>query len=95
MRAWAEKDTTPPPTFEPFPGTAWFKTSPRSPIVTAMGRRLVEVGCGAYTSGPGPQWTPVDRESVRRWQHKLGDNGGLADGWFGPLQWAALQVPKV
>ncbi|MEW2575378.1 peptidoglycan-binding protein [Streptomyces syringium] len=81
--------------YEPFPGEAWFKSAPNSPIITAMGRRLVEEGCGAYEQGPGPQWMDADRESVRRWQKKLGNSPEYCDGWFGPKQWAALKVPQV
>ncbi|GEB50457.1 hypothetical protein SCA03_30080 [Streptomyces cacaoi] len=83
------------PTFEPFPGADFFKRQPRSPIVTAMGRRLVAVGCSAYAQGPGPQWTAADRESFRKWQHKLGDAPQFCDGWPGRKQWDALQVPAV
>ncbi|WP_328969257.1 peptidoglycan-binding protein [Streptomyces sp. NBC_00239] len=88
---------TPPPAarFEPFPGVGWFKANPRSPIVTAMGRRLVAVGCSAYRQGPGPQWTESDRQSYARWQRQLGYSGDDADGWPGPTSWAALKVPKV
>ncbi|MFH8793857.1 peptidoglycan-binding protein [Streptomyces sp. NPDC017941] len=85
----------PPRQFEPFPGAAWFKTNPRSPIVTAMGRRLVAEGCSAYAQGPGPQWTDADRASFRKFQHKLGDAPEHCDGWPGPRQWAALKVPKL
>ncbi|MFI9206186.1 peptidoglycan-binding protein [Streptomyces sp. NPDC053048] len=81
--------------YEPFPGVAWFKKNPNSPIVTAMGRRLVAVGCSAYRKGPGPQWTSADRESFRKWQRKLGDAPAECDGWPGPKQWAALKVPRV
>ncbi|GAU67696.1 N-acetylmuramoyl-L-alanine amidase [Streptomyces sp. NBRC 110611] len=83
------------PRFEPFPGADWFKNAPHSPIVTAMGRRLVEVGCSAYGSGPGPQWTTADRESFRQWQMHLGDDPEYCDGWPGRRQWDALKVPKV
>ncbi|KOX16578.1 MULTISPECIES: peptidoglycan-binding protein [unclassified Streptomyces] len=85
---------TPSPQFEPFPGVAWFKRAPRSPIVTAMGRRLVAEGCSAYREGPGPQWTESDRQSYARWQRKLGFSGDDADGWPGATSWAALKVPK-
>ncbi|MDT0451876.1 peptidoglycan-binding protein [Streptomyces hesseae] len=80
--------------FEPFPGEAWFRDAPNSPIITAMGRRLVEEGCSAYREGPGPQWTSADRESFRKWQRKIGDAPHECDGWPGPLQWAALKVPR-
>lgn len=86
---------TRPGEYEPFPGADWFKSKPNSPIITAMGHRLVAEGCSAYTTGPGPQWTDADRESFRNWQHKLGDTGTAADGWPGPRQWNALKVPRV
>lgn len=74
MRAWAGGTTsTRPGEYEPFPGADWFKSKPNSPIITAMGHRLVAEGCSAYTTGPGPQWTDADRESFRKRQRKLGD----------------------
>ncbi|MFF6985585.1 peptidoglycan-binding protein [Streptomyces sp. NPDC010273] len=81
------------PTYQPFPGAAWFKKNPKSPIVTAMGKRLVAVGCSAYTSGPGPQWTTADKASYAKWQRHLGYAGTAADGWPGATSWAALKVP--
>ncbi|MGW6313814.1 peptidoglycan-binding protein [Streptomyces sp. NPDC055099] len=87
--------STTKPKYEPFPGVAWFKKNPSSPIVTAMGKRLVAEGCSAYKDGPGPQWTDADRDSFRMFQHKLGDSGTDADGWPGAKQWAALKVPNV
>ncbi|WP_416977629.1 peptidoglycan-binding protein [Streptomyces sp. T028] len=81
------------PAYQPFPGAAWFRKNPRSAIVTAMGRRLVAVGCSAYASGPGPQWTEADRTSYAKWQRKLGYTGSAADGWPGARSWAALKVP--
>lgn len=96
-----KQPTTPPsattattrPAHQPFPGTAWFKKRPKSPVVTAMGKRLVALGCSAYQDGPGPQWTEADRESYARWQRKLGYRGTEADGWPGTKSWAALKVP--
>ena len=81
------------PKYQPFPGAGWFHKKPRSPIVTAMGKRLVAVGCSAYRQGPGPQWTDADRKSYAKWQAKLGYTGTGADGWPGPASWAALKVP--
>ncbi|KAL4898230.1 hypothetical protein BDV59DRAFT_1721 [Aspergillus ambiguus] len=78
---------------EPFPGPDWFKSAPNSPIVTAMGQRLVEEGCGKYTQGPGPQWSEADRESYQCWQEKLGYTGTDADGWPGKTSWDQLKVP--
>ncbi|MEV7441032.1 peptidoglycan-binding protein [Streptomyces sp. NPDC091204] len=85
----------PAPQFEPFPGVDFFRSYPRSPIVTAVGRRLVEVGCSAYTSGPGPQWTAADIASYAKWQRHLGYSGRDADGIPGRTSWDALKVPKV
>ncbi|WP_199553254.1 peptidoglycan-binding protein, partial [Streptomyces sp. N35] len=61
--------------YQPYPGAAWFKERPHSPIVTAMGKRLVAEGCSAYKTGPGPQWTDADRASYAKWQRKLGYSG--------------------
>lgn len=89
------KTSKPKPTYEPFPGADWFKRNPKSPVVTAMGKRLVAEGCSAYSSGPGAQWTDADRESFRKWQRKLGDAPAYCDGWPGKKQWDALKVPHV
>ncbi|MFG2963593.1 peptidoglycan-binding protein [Streptomyces sp. NPDC048288] len=86
--------TTPTtPTYQPFPGASWFRKNPKSPVVTAMGKRLVANGCSAYASGPGPQWTEADRQSYAKWQRRLGYTGSSADGWPGAKSWAALKVP--
>lgn len=84
-----------PVTYEPFPGSGWFKKSPHSPIVTAMGRRLVEEGYRSYSVGPGPQWTDGDRTAYAWWQRKLGYRGSDADGWPGKTSWDKLHVPNV
>ncbi|MCX4663361.1 peptidoglycan-binding protein [Streptomyces uncialis] len=91
-----EKPKPKPPAskYAPFPGDAFFRSSPRSPLITAMGRRLVAEGCGRYESGPGPQWTESDRKSYAAWQRKRGFTGSAADGWPGRQTWDALRVPK-
>ena len=76
----------------PFPGADWFKSSPNSPIITAMGERLVAENCGKYRVGPGPQWSEVDRESYQCWQKKLGYTGTDANGWPGKTTWDQLKV---
>ncbi|MEU7134500.1 peptidoglycan-binding protein [Streptomyces sp. NPDC046261] len=80
---------------EPFPGADYFRREPRSPLVAAMGRRLVAEGCSAYAQGPGDQWTDADRASYALWQRKLGFGGSDADGWPGRTSWDALRVPRV
>ncbi|MER6364969.1 peptidoglycan-binding protein [Kitasatospora sp. NPDC001527] len=89
----ADSGNPPSGGFVPFPGAAWFRNAPRSPIITAMGRRLVAEGCSAYSSGPGPQWTEADRKSYALWQRKRGFFGSDADGWPGKTTWDALRVP--
>ncbi|KAL2862515.1 N-acetylmuramoyl-L-alanine amidase domain-containing protein [Aspergillus lucknowensis] len=79
--------------YEPFPGASFFKSEPSSPIIEAMGERLVEEGCGKYTSGPSEQWSEADLESYRCWQVKLGYSGADADGWPGQTSWDELKVP--
>jgi hypothetical protein len=82
-----------------FPGAAWFKSKPNHKYVTAMGERLVKVGCGLYKEGPGPQWSDVDQASYSKWQKKIypgasTEPGGDADGWPGEESWDKLQVPN-
>ncbi|WP_222314801.1 peptidoglycan-binding protein [Streptomyces cavourensis] len=89
-----DKPTSPnTPRHQPFPGAAFFTARPSSPVVTAMGRRLVAEGCGAYAVGPGPRWTEADRRSYAAWQRKLGFRGADADGLPGRTSWDALKVP--
>jgi len=80
--------------YEPFPGAGFFQGEPDSPVVTAMGRRLVAEGCSAYAEGPGSRWTDADRDSYAKWQRKLGFSGPDADGWPGRNSWDALKVPR-
>ncbi|KAJ9413420.1 hypothetical protein QL093DRAFT_2122897 [Fusarium oxysporum] len=81
-------------TLAPFPGAEWFKSKPNSPTVTAIGKRLVAVGCNKYSEGPGPQWTVSDQNSYKCWQEKLGFTGSDANGWPGKTSWDKLRVPK-
>ncbi|THC97665.1 hypothetical protein EYZ11_002828 [Aspergillus tanneri] len=78
----------------PFPGAEWFKSYPTSPIITAMGKRLVAEGCNKYSIGPGPKWTGADQASYKCWQEKLGYTGVDADGWPGDKSWNELRVPS-
>ncbi|MEU9151664.1 peptidoglycan-binding protein [Streptomyces sp. NPDC048417] len=94
VAARLETKTSPgTPAYQPFPGADWFRKKPRSAVVTALGKRLVAVGCSAYADGPGPQWTEADRASYAKWQRRLGYTGTAADGWPGAASWAALKVP--
>ncbi|MFE9410211.1 peptidoglycan-binding protein [Streptomyces sp. NPDC006704] len=82
-----------PQSYQPFPGAGFFTVGRDSPVVTAMGRRLVAEGCSAYTEGPGPRWTDADRASYAQWQRRLGFDGTDADGVPGRTSWDALKVP--
>ncbi|MCX4661511.1 peptidoglycan-binding protein [Streptomyces uncialis] len=82
-----------PPKHQPFPSSEFFAAGRRSPIITAMGRRLVAEGCGRYRVGPGPAWSEADRQSYAAWQQRLGYTGDAADGIPGPASWARLKVP--
>ncbi|MFC5802021.1 peptidoglycan-binding protein [Streptomyces formicae] len=86
---------SPSPSYEPFPGAAFFTAGRRSAIITAMGKRLVAQGCGRYEVGPGPEWTEADRASYAAWQRKLGYSGSDADGIPGKASWDRLKVPNV
>ncbi|WP_433406889.1 peptidoglycan-binding protein [Streptomyces sp. CA-146814] len=84
-----------PRRYEPFPGAAFFRAGRNSPIVTAMGKRLVTEGCSRYAVGPGPRWSNADRNSYAAWQRKLGYTGAAADGIPGRTSWDRLKVPRV
>ncbi|MFG2592916.1 peptidoglycan-binding protein [Streptomyces sp. NPDC048438] len=86
-------DGTSAPEYQPFPGTSFFSGRTSSPVITAMGRRLVAEGCSSYAVGPGPRWTDADRRSYAAWQRKLGFRGSDADGVPGRTSWNALKVP--
>jgi hypothetical protein len=78
----------------PFPGSSFFHVGQSSDIITRMGRRLVEVGCGShYQVGPGPDWSEADRANYADWQRKCGYSGSDADGYPGLTSWNRLQVP--
>lgn len=80
---------------EPFPGAAFFHGGRHSPIITALGRRLVALGFGKhYKGGPGPNWTNADKRNVQDFQRSRPELAGDADGIPGPKTWAALKVPK-
>ncbi|MFD6169285.1 peptidoglycan-binding protein [Streptomyces coeruleorubidus] len=81
--------------FEPFPGADFFQPSVTSPIIEAMGFRLIDENCGMYADGPDSQWSEADRRSYAKWQRKLGFSGRDADGIPGPKSWARLRVPAV
>ncbi|MFB8122108.1 peptidoglycan-binding protein [Streptomyces bacillaris] len=86
--------------YEPYPGAAFFLKNGQpaigktSPIFTAMGKRLVAVGCGRYAVGPGPQLGKADVTSYEAWQRKCGYTGTAAKWPPGKTTWDKLQVPK-
>jgi hypothetical protein len=89
--------STPPkpkPVYAPFPGAGFFKVGRNSPVVTAVGKRLVAEGYKGYKVGPGPQWTAADKKAYAWFQRKLGYTGADADGVPGPSSWSKLKVPK-
>jgi len=86
----------PAQSFEPFPGASFFKPGRRSPIIAAMHKRLVAVGCGRYQSDANSNvWGSGDVASYAAWQRHLGYSGADANGIPGPTSWAKLHVPNV
>ncbi len=89
------------PEYEPFPGASFFMAGSRpalgksSPIFTAMGKRLVAVGCGKYKAGPGPILGQADVDSYEDWQRACGFTGSSAKWPPGPTSWGKLKVPKI
>jgi hypothetical protein len=87
---------TPTPTYEPFPGASFFTAGRRSPIIAAMHKRLVAVGCNHYVSSANADvWGSGDVASYAAWQRHLGYTGTDANGTPGPTSWAKLHVPNV
>lgn len=84
------------PKYEPFPSASFFKTGRRSPIIAAMHKRLVAVGCNRYQSSANADvWGSGDVRSYAAWQRKLGYAGAAADGIPGKTSWDKLHVPNV
>lgn len=105
MRAWANpaapKPPVPAPSYEPFPGAAWFHIGRVSPIVGRMHDRLVAEGCGRYHSSLAKDLIGTgDVASYEAWQakysaeHHLGWTGDALKWPPGKESWDALQVPK-
>ncbi|WP_308407010.1 peptidoglycan-binding protein [Streptomyces sp. AC555_RSS877] len=80
---------------EPFPGKDFFRPSVSSPIIQAMGWRLIEEGCSAYPDEPDFRWNEADRQSYAKFQRKLGFSGSDADGIPGRVSWERLHVPAL
>ncbi|MER5750597.1 peptidoglycan-binding protein [Streptomyces sp. NPDC002088] len=107
LYAWVQKgaprpagtvtETSPTkPAYEPFPGASFFKAGRRSPIIAAMRKRLVAVGCGRYKSNANANvWGSGDVASYAAWQRHLGYTGADANGIPGPTSWSKLKVPNV
>lgn len=88
--------TTTTPRYEPFPGAWFFKDGRKSPIILAMRKRLIAVGCNRYQSTSNPDtWGPGDKASYAAWQRKCGFTGDDANGIPGKTSWDDLKVPNV
>jgi hypothetical protein len=91
----------PTPAYEPFPGASFFMSGSKpalgkkSKIFTAMGKRLVAVGCGRYKVGPSDTLGQADVDSYEAFQRSLGYTGTAAKWPPGPTSWAKLRVPNV
>lgn len=84
------------PVYEPFPGASFFRSGRRSPIITAMHKRLVAEGCNKYASQANADvWGSGDERSYAAWQRKCGYAGTGADGAPGRASWDKLRVPNV
>lgn len=93
--AGATQPAKPKPSYEPFPGSSFFTTGRRSPIIAAMHKRLVVVGCGRYQSDANADvWGSGDKASYAAWQRHLGYTGNDADGTPGKTSWDKLHVPN-
>jgi len=95
LDAWVGKLVKPHVVYEPFPGATWFHHGRRSPIVAAMHKRLVEVGCNHYRSSKNQDVIGSgDEASYEAWQRKCGYHGKAATWPPGKTTWDKLKVPK-
>ncbi|MEU6342228.1 peptidoglycan-binding protein [Streptomyces sp. NPDC046977] len=84
------------PKYEPFPGAGWFTVGRKSPIVTAMRKRLVAVGCNKYKSTANQDVIGSgDIASYEAWQRACGYTGADAKWPPGKATWDRLRVPNV
>ncbi|MFJ2110644.1 peptidoglycan-binding protein [Streptomyces sp. NPDC087850] len=82
-------------TYVPFPGATWFSMGRKSPVVAAMRKRLIAVGCNRYQSSKDPDVIGSgDKASYEAWQRKCGYTGAAATWPPGKTTWDKLQVPK-
>jgi hypothetical protein len=103
LYAWVQKGAPRPagtepakPNYEPFPGAHLFRSGNHSPIIAAMHKRLVAVGCNHYQSTANSDvWGSGDIASYAAWQRKCGYTGSAADGIPGKASWDKLHVPNV
>jgi hypothetical protein len=85
----------PAPSLVAFPGADWFTRGRKSPVVLAMRKRLIAVGCGRYTSSTNPDVIGQgDINSYEAWQRKCGLTGADAKWPPGKGSWDKLKVPK-
>lgn len=102
LRGWCIEDVPehpapspkPTPIYAPFPGASFFKLGRKSPLVAAMGKRLVAEGYKGYAVGPSEEFSRADLKAYSWWQRKGGYHGPEADGYPGATTWAKLKVPK-
>ena len=85
---------TPPPAYQPFPGSGYFVTGHTSPVIGKMHARLIQVGCNHYVTHTNVNtWGSGDTLSYAAWQRKCGYTGSDADGVPGKVTWDKLHVP--
>lgn len=86
-------DPKPVPRYAAYPGKDFFRDGRSSPVIEAMAKRLIAVGCDSYETRPGPVWNDAHRRSYAAYQIKSGHHGAAADGIPGEETWAKLRVP--
>lgn len=90
-----EPATTGNTAYEPYPGANFFHGGRHSPIVAALGRRLLQEGHG--DGRPlGPNWTNAHRDAMADFQRTLRPKGsGDVSGTPDETAWDRLAVPRV
>lgn len=80
--------------YAPYPGPNWFTTGRTSPLVLAMGNRLVAAGYGShYSSGPTADLGSSDLLNFQDFHNAVNSGSGAWTGVPSESDWRALQVP--
>jgi len=82
------------PAYAPYPGEDFFRVGRTSPLVLAMGQRLIDAGFGSrYTLGASAELGQTDLDAFGDFHAASGNPGGAYTGIPNEAAWRLLKVP--